>query len=408
MNDYENKLLKVIIEDDKFLKSIIDIIHPKIFNYNMNGYVMTLILEYYKKYKITPKYDILEIMVKEQREETIDEDGNKKIDMVTKMTLDHLNEIKEMMLRIDDFEYIKDAIRKRVQDKSITKVLNDYQNGKDVNLADELGGIVKITNPKNGYEVYHFSDYDEDETIREVIPTGFDFIDGVGGVARGEIGIMMASTGVGKSVFLSYLANNFTLQGLNVLHIYFEGGKSEYLRLHRVKLREMDKDEFKGIKNLKLVKMKSGQSSIMDIQDFIDELKKDEGFVPDVICLDYLDLVAATKVKKENWMAEINTSNELEEFCQKNNLVLWTAVQTNRSGMNNEVPDLNSGAGSVSKSQKASMVLGISRNNQQKEDNTASVIIRKNRHGRTPESINNKWNPETMEIVLNETQEIFL
>jgi len=146
---------------------------------------------------------------------------------------------------------------------------------------------------------------------------------------------------------------------------------------------------------------------LTDIQDFMETLKV-EGFTPDAICLDYLDLLAPTKIRKENWMSEINTSNELEEFCWKNNLVFWTAVQTNRSGLNNEIPDLSQMAGSVSKGQKATMVLGVSRTNQQIDDNKADVAIIKNRYGKTASAHNIQWNPNTMEIEIKENEQFIL
>lgn len=413
MKNYENKLLKVMIEDNKFLKENIKNISRMVFQNGTLKFIFQLITEYHSKYGKTPNYDVIEYLVDDNIPKSFDDEGNEKFNPMKRSILDQLKyQIQELELDEGETLFLKDELNKRIQKDMLKKMVNEAEKGNTDNLYDGLKEVEKLQKYNGGfdYEIKNLWDYDE-EVVRDVIPTGIEIIDSNGGVARGEIGIMLASTGVGKSVFLSFLANNFMLSNLKVLHIVFEGATNDYIRLHRAKLGNPSNDLLKRgktIPNLKVIKMYSGKTSITDIQDFMDALKNDEGFVPDVICLDYLDLIAPTKVKKEHWMSEINTSNELEEFCWRNNIVLWTAVQTNRSGLNNEIPNLSQIAGSVSKAQKASMILGVARSPLQVDGNTADVAIIKNRYGKTEVSHNCMWNPTTMEIKVNPSEDILL
>jgi len=398
--NYDNLLLKVILEEGGFFKRYSSQIKKLQLDNKHFNFLLNIIKEHYDEYKVVPDYDILKIKLTEELSN----------EQMVKVLTDTITfQIEERKISEGDIKYIKDNLVQRIQNSMIKQAMNNLDKGKTDGLHNDLKEIEKVSSSTEEYEIKMLWDYDE-QLEREVIPTNIPMVDENGGVGRGEIGILLAPTGVGKSVFLSYLANNFMLGGSKVLHIVFEGATNDYIRLHRVKLGNPSNDMLKRGKttsNLKVVKMHSGKTNLYDIQDLLDRFK-DEGFVPDVICLDYLDLIAPTKVKKESWMSEINTSNELEEFCWRNHIVFWTAVQTNRSGLNNEIPTLGQIAGSVSKAQKASMILGLSRNNLQIEDNTADVAIIKNRYGKTATANNCLWNPDEMKINITPNENIIL
>ena len=398
----------MILEEPKFFKKNKNILKKYRFKNKAIDFIYTNVKEHFDLYNEIPTYEILNIRIDENLPSKI-EDGVEK-NILKKQIMEHVKyQIQDIQMTDGEKKYMIDNMKRKLEENMISNVGEEIHKIDTDTLFSKLKDIEKLKKNDYDYEVKNLWDYDE-ELERDVIPTGVDLIDNNGGVGRGEIGILLASTGIGKSVFLSYMANQLMLRGLKVLHIVFEGATNDYIRLHRVKLGNPSNELLKRgktIPNLKVVKMYSGKTSLSDIQDFMETLKA-EGFTPDAICLDYLDLLAPTKVRKENWMSEINTSNELEEFCWKNNIVFWTAVQTNRSGLNNEIPDLSQMAGSVSKGQKATMVLGVSRTSQQIDDNKADVAIIKNRYGKTSSAHNIKWNPNTMEIEIKENEQFML
>jgi hypothetical protein len=97
----------------------------------------------------------------------------------------------------------------------------------------------------------------------------------------------------------------------------------------------------------------------------------------------------------------------MEHLAQKYQMAIWTAVQANRSGVNKEL-SIENIAGSISKAQKATVLLALTRNPIQEEANVADVRVIKNRTGKKSVSLNSPWNPTTMHIELPITPEYTL
>jgi replicative DNA helicase len=397
--NYSHLLLKLIIENPTFLKRNFSTLKSYRFDNVSINFLFENIKEHWIEYKTIPSYEFLKMRI----DENIVASGTP----MKQMIFDQLDSIESIQLKKGDIKYVEDNLKRKLAQMIISDI---SQMGKVGNMESEeiLSKIKQIENLKKDhkeYEIKHLWELDED-FFREKIPTKIPIIDDNGGVARGEIGIMLASTGIGKSVFLTHLASEVMLQGFKVLHIVFEGATNDYIRMHRNKLGNYTNDQIKSGKtthNLKVVKMVSGKTTLTDISNLIEGM---DDFNPDAVVIDYIDVIAPSTTKKESWQAEIQTSTELEEFCQKHNVACWTAVQTNRSGLTGDLPTLNQMGGSVSKGQKASMVLGISRSKQQIQDNQADIAILKNRHGSTDELHNISWNPTTMQI--NFTKEKFI
>jgi replicative DNA helicase len=151
--------------------------------------------------------------------------------------------------------------------------------------------------------------------------------------------------------------------------------------------------------------MKANQTSVKDIEDLIRSCGKDN-FIPDALVIDYLDCIVINN-NKDGWVNDISIINDLEHLAQKHNLAIWSAVQANRSGINRDL-ELSNISGSISKAQKATLILALSRNEIQEEENRADVRVLKNRTGLKRASHNCIWNPSRMQIVMPITKEVLL
>ena len=387
--NFEDTLLKVLLESEKtFNKTSRLINHKVLFQNNYNRFIYQTLLEYKLKYGALPSNDnLLEYINSEYSDHRI-----------KTIITDHLvDNIFKLELKDSEIQFYIDSIVKR-QKENIIQSLRDKMGKLDeeefIQYADRL---VALDNLKSKYEINHLWD-DIEEEEREVIPTNLELIDEFG-VGRGELGLLIAGTGIGKSVFLTFLANEFMLGGYKVLHIVFEGSKSSYLQSHKRKMNNPTSEELKNnpnVQNLKLVQLKANQTTTEDIESILKELE-DSDFRPDVMVVDYLDCIVGKNLNKENWQNDTTIINELEHISQKYNMVIWTAAQANRSGINKPL-ELTNVSGGVSKIQKATIVLGLMRDERDQEQNTATLSILKNRFGPLRHSIGCKWNPTTMEI----------
>jgi hypothetical protein len=396
MEDFENKMLKAVLNKPNILiKNIGVISREELFVNRYNKYILKSMIEYYEKYGEVPTIEFLCSIIHS-------DNANEKI---VKMMLDHLLLVIEpIVLTEAEMSYLEDNIKKRLSENIISKATNNLQKLSTEDKEKVLSDVVYLEQENPEYEIVYLWEELEEET-RQPIPTGLPLIDEYG-IAKGEIGLLMAGTGVGKSVFLTYLANNFMLGGYKTLHIVFEGHRNTYLRAHRTKLNNPSTEQLKKgktISNLRLVQMKSNKTTTKDIELLINTSIQ-EGFIPDVIVLDYVDCLVGSN-KKEIWQNDISIMNDLEHISQKYNIALWSAVQANRSGLNKDL-EINNVSGSISKAQKASFILALTRNPLQAEDNKASIVVIKNRFGVCRASYDCIWNPSKMiiQLPINERQ----
>lgn len=398
MVDYERQLLKTMLSNEGFFRQISRNIDVNVlFQNKYNRFIYQLMKDYLDQYGQSPNEVIVQDIM------TTEYDGT-----THKTIVDHFSDV---ILPTDiegvNPQYFVDSIFTK-QIENMKYSLNDKTKKMDKGqFINYLNKIITMDQRKVNYDISNLWDDICDEE-RVPIPTNLELIDKYG-IAKKEIGLLMAGTGIGKSIFLTYLANEFMMNGYNILHIVFEGQKSSYLKKHRVKMGDPTLTQLKNnplTKHLKVVQMKSNDTTVNDIESLLLN-QIDNDFTPDVLVVDYLDCLVADGLFKENWQSDIVVINELEQLCQKYNVALWSAVQANRSGLNKPL-ELNNVAGSKLKLDKATMVISLNRDEHQQEHNRASLQILKNRNGNLESSVDCMWNPTEMKIEMPITKLITL
>jgi len=181
---------------------------------------MQMIKEYYSKYEHTPTYETLEQITKSELQQ----------ELASKMVIDTIKKIKEVPFEGGDF--VQDKAMKFCKQQELQKVMNKAQkiiDGGEFENYDKVEQLVRnalqVGQRENGMSDV-FADLDEvlNEDYRHPVPMGIPGIDRLlkGGLAKGEIGVVLAPTGVGKSTLLTKISNNAFNLGYNVLQIFFE------------------------------------------------------------------------------------------------------------------------------------------------------------------------------------------
>jgi replicative DNA helicase len=182
--------------------------------------------------------------------------------------------------------------------------------------------------------------------------TGWLSVDQIllGGVNRGELNIIIAGSGGGKSLFMQNQAVNWVLSGLNGVYITLElSNELCAKRVDSMMTNIAGKEIFKNINDVELkVKMlqkKSGefyfkymnaQSKVGDIRTYIRELQIKTGIKVDFVVVDYLDLVMPSGVKinpTDLFTKDKYVSEELRNLAKDLNVFFITACQINRGGV---------------------------------------------------------------------------
>jgi replicative DNA helicase len=111
------------------------------------------------------------------------------------------------------------------------------------------------------------------------------------------------------------------------------------------------------------------------------EKLKQQGIMPDMIIVDYADLLRTLSARKEK-REELETIYEdLRAIMQENNCVGWTASQTNRTGLNQEIITMQAISEAFNKCFIADFIFSVSRTSEDKQTNGGRIYIAKNRNG---------------------------
>jgi replicative DNA helicase len=245
-----------------------------------------------------------------------------------------------------------------------------------------------------------FSNLDQvlDDDYRHPIPMGIPGIDRLlkGGLAKGEIGVILAPTGVGKSTLTTKIANHAFNLGFNVLQVFFEDNPKVIQRKHFTLWTKIHPDELsdkkdevmKKVKEIKesmsneliLKKLPSDTKTMLQIKNEIRKMIAD-GIKIDMIILDYIDCVVPDKNLGDEWKSEGSVMRAFEAMCHELNIVGWTATQGNRSSISSDVVTTDQMGGSIKKAQVGHVIITVAKSLQQKEMKLATIAITKSRIG---------------------------
>ena len=411
-NTFQLQLLNQIIVDKDFSTSIIDVIESSYFDNKYFKIILQMVKEYYVKYKATPNFETIEQII---RSEVTQE-------FVAKIVLDTLNQIKEAPFEGTNFvqeKALKFCKQQELQ-KAMEKAKKIITEG-DFESYDKVEGLVRNALQVGEIEKGQTDVFDELETVleddyRHPVPMGIRGIDNLlkGGLAKGEIGVILAPTGVGKTTILTKISNTAFNLGYNVLQIFFEdnpkiiqrkhftiwtGIKPDELSGHRGEV--MDKViEIKETMKNKLV-LKKFASDTMTMNQIKNQVRKliADGTKIDLIVLDYIDCVLPEQSAKDEWKAEGSIMRAFEAMCHELNIVGWTATQGNRSSISSEVVTTDQMGGSIKKAQVGHVIITVAKTLQQKEMNLATIAITKSRLGKDGVVFENcKFDNELLEI----------
>ena len=393
-NTFQLQLLNQIIVDKDFSHSIIDVIENNYFENKYFKIIIQMIREYYVKYDHTPSFETLDQITKSELQQEI----------ASKIVLDTIKKIKDAP--IDGVAFVQEKALKFCKQQELQKVMGKAQkiiDGGEFENYDTLEELVKSAlqvGAKDTSMLDVFSNLEQvlEDDYRHPIPMGIPGIDRLlkGGLAKGEIGVILAPTGVGKSTILTKMANHAFNLGFNVLQIFFEDNPKVIQRKHFTLWTKIHPDDLSEKREEVVTKvreieesmpnkliMKKLPSDTMTMLQIKNQIRKmvSDGIKVDMIVLDYIDCVVPDKNLGDEWKSEGSVMRAFEAMCHEMNLVGWTATQGNRSSISSEVVTTDQMGGSIKKAQVGHVIISVAKTLQQKEMKLATIAITKSRIG---------------------------
>ena len=393
-SSFQIQLLNQIIVDKEFGRSIIDVIEQQYFENKYFKLIIQMIKEYHSKYEHVPTFDTLEQIAKSEIQQ----------ELAAKIILDTITKVKDV--QIEGSQFVQEKALKFCKQQELQKAITKAQkviDGGEFESYDKLEELVRealqVGEREDGMADV-FSNLDDvlNEDYRHPIPMGIPGIDRLlkGGLAKGELGVILAPTGVGKSTFLTKIANHSFNLGYNVLQIFFEDNPKIIQRKHITLWTKIHPDELSNKKDevidkvrdiqgkmenkLILKKLPSDTLTMLQIKNQLRKMIAD-GIKLDMVVLDYIDCIVPDKNLGDEWKSEGSVMRGFEAMCHELNLVGWTATQGNRSSISSEVVTTDQMGGSIKKAQVGHVIISVAKTLQQKEMKLATIAITKSRIG---------------------------
>ena len=411
-NTFQLQILNNIILYKDFAASIVDVLEPKYFDNQYFKLIMQMTKEYYHKYEHAPSFSTLEQITKSEVTSP----------MAQKMVLDMITQVVDAPE--DGYQYVQEKALKFCKQQELQKVMSKAQkiiDKGDFESYDHLEEMVRealqVGEVDTGTaDVFFNLDEVLDDDFRHPIPIGITGIDNLlkGGLAKGEIGVILAPTGVGKTTVLSKIANNAFNLGYNVLQIFFEDNPKIIQRKHFTMWTKIAPDNLsvqreEVLEKVRQIKenapnrliLKKLPSDTLTMNQIKNQIRKmvAEGIKIDLVVVDYIDCIVPDKNLGDEWKSEGSVMRGFESMCHELDIAGWTATQGNRSSISSEVVTTDQMGGSIKKAQVGHVIISIAKSLQQKEMNLATIAITKSRIGKDGIVFENcKFDNEMIEI----------
>ena len=420
----EFQIIRNILSNRNFLVSIIEHLHPEFFENSTAKIAANIIKDYFTKYTDVPSFDIIKQEAK--RFLTPKDDISlfeSELEGIKNLNVENEEYIKSKVLEHCQFSALKKAILHSAN--LLTDRPEDYKNKINDQIKNALL-IAEQTDLGLNYFINPELRIINELRYKKYIRTGIASLDRIttGGwsVEDTTLAVIVAPTGIGKSIFLCKFGSIALLHGHKVVHITHELSESRTAARYDAILTKIGmsqrlarKDEL--LKKIRVVKSMSGGNNLRikefptktcntnQIRAYIDKLKQSEGFEPEIIINDYLDLMVANfnAFSEDDYRSQKRISEELRALAQELQIPIITASQTNRGGANKgaekEVIGGADIADSYGKAFTSDLLITINQTFKEKLEGKCNLYIAKYRNGPSGLMIPLNINYEMMQAV---------
>jgi len=355
----ETNILSQLIHSEQYARKVLPFLKEEYFQTITDRLLVTKIKEYMEKYNVPPSKDALYIEL-ENTDSLSEADYSNTVSQVEQLKQD--DDVNEQWL-IDKTEefcqekavynaimesiHIIDGKNKNKTKQAIPQVLSEALA---VSFDNHIGHDF-IEDYQQRFDFYHHKE--------ERVPFDLDYMNRItkGGLPRKSLNIILAGTGVGKSLAMCHFAASNMMEGKNVLYITMEMAEEKIAERIDANLLNVKVDELvnlpKDMYDKKINDLRQRTPGRLIIKEYptasahsghfrhlINELKIKRNFTPDIIYIDYLNICSSSRTKAIGGTINSYTfvkaiAEELRGLAVEKNVPIVSATQTTRSGFSN-------------------------------------------------------------------------
>lgn len=239
--------------------------------------------------------------------------------------------------------------------------------------------------------------------VEEKLPFDLDMLNTItkGGLSKKTLNIILAGTGVGKSLFMCHVAATSLMQGKNVLYITLEMAEERIAERIDANLLNLGMDELavvdKSLYEKRVGKLQVATKGKLIVKEYptasahsghfralFEELKMKREFKPDIVFVDYLNICASSRLRMgsnvNSYTYIKSIAEELRGLAAEYNVPIVSATQTTRSGFSNSDPGLEDTSESFGLPATADLMLALVSTEELEELGQIMVKQLKNRY----------------------------
>lgn len=388
--NFQESLCVLLLEDRPFADQILEVFDITFLELGFLRLFVSKIISYRDRYGVHPTKKIMATILKS--------DLDKENQALQTQVRDYFARM-EAAGSLKDSEFIKDKAlefcRKQKLKGAMLKSVDLIQSCSFDEISKIINDALVLGSDSNfGYD--YLKDFEKrfELKARNPISTGWKEIDGIckNGLGTGELGVVIAPTGAGKSMVLTHLGAQALLKGVNVIHYTLELSETTIASRYDSCITGVPLSDLFSFKELIFDKVETVQGKLIvkeyptksastrTIRNHLEKLAN-RGIEPGLIIVDYGDLLRPVVIRKEKRTELESIYEELRGIGQDYNCPVWTASQTNRSGLNAEVITMESISEAFSKCFVADFICTVSRTADDKVSNSGRIYVAKNRNG---------------------------
>lgn len=386
---FQEGLVQLIFEDRPFADQITEVLDVNFIELEYLRAFLRKTLQFRNKYDKHPSVDAMLTIIKtelDEEDEVLQQQVQEYFSRMHKREVTDVGYIKETSL---------DFCRKQNLKEAMLTSVGLLQNCSFDEISKTINDALKLGSENNfGYD--YMADFEERFTpkFRNPVTTGWKDLDGItgGGLGKSELGVVIAPTGAGKSMVLVHLGSEALKEGKTVVHYTLElqdtviatrydSCITGYPLSDIINFKQEVYEEIKDIDGSLVIKEYPTKSaSTNTIRAHLSRLVK-RGITPGMVIVDYADLLKPVQARKEKREELGSIYEELRALSTEFQCPIWTASQTNRSGLSAEVITMEQISEAFNKCFVADFILSVSRTIEDKQNNQGKIFIAKNRNG---------------------------
>jgi len=388
--EFQESLCHLILIDRPFADQMFEVLDMNFFEQKYLQAFISLIQLYREEFKTQPSDSVMKSLIRTKlsnQSDTIKKQIRDFYARISRFENDDAEYVKKTALDFCKKQKLKEAMLKSIpllEESSFEEVVSIITSAANLGIDSDYGHDFILDFEKR-FEV----------KSRNPITTGWDEIDKItqGGFGQGELAVVIAATGGGKSQCLVHVATQAIKEGKNVVYYTLEladtvvGARFDSC-LTGVLLRDRwtfkeqiyERIQEDDLGRLIIKEYPTKSASVETIKAHLDKLSRKK-IKPDMIIVDYADLLTQRINLKERRHQLESTYEELRALAQINKCTVVTASQTNRSGVNSDLITMEVISEAFNKCFVADFIFSISRTLEEKEINSGKFYIAKNRNG---------------------------